>query len=520
MALTKVHNRMVEGSLINVKDYGATGDGVTDDTAALKAAFAAGAGKSVYLPAGTYIINRTTETEAWLPINSNTEYFGDGYNSIIKIKDGYVQSGTIPHVTPFFVGNVSNVEIHDLCIDGNRANITHPAESPSLIYVIEGSDSINIYNCLLKNPGGDCVTVGSAGAVSLGGENIIIRNNIAENPGRSCFVLTSARDVIIADNLGYDADNSYVDIETDVVGTFVGNVTITGNIFRTTVGNQATGFAATGPGQQFNIVCSNNVFSSVTNVASLGGSTNDGIKFINNIGSGAYTTGNQFLIEVIGGLKNGEISGNHLAVQAGAATGGIWVRGPYRVNISNNTITNVGYSGAINVDDPYGLTDPIVRITNNSIVGMSAGFGISVFGDIDAVVSGNHVDVDATGLNGIQVTSTTSAIVSNNTVLSSGTTGNGIVCGSTPKVVVEANRVEGFDNCIYLNGSDNGIVVNNVAQGGNTVGLLLATSDYPTIMGNMLIDNTAAYSSGAVTGYFPNLGGGLAVDLPKFNRTV
>jgi hypothetical protein len=39
---------------VNVKDFGAVGNGVADDTAALQAAVAAAAGKTVYLPAGTY----------------------------------------------------------------------------------------------------------------------------------------------------------------------------------------------------------------------------------------------------------------------------------------------------------------------------------------------------------------------------------------------------------------------------------------------------------------------------------
>ena len=59
MALTKVTNRMIEGASFNVLDFGAVGDGSTDDAAAINAAFAAcetaGYG-TVFFPARTYKI--------------------------------------------------------------------------------------------------------------------------------------------------------------------------------------------------------------------------------------------------------------------------------------------------------------------------------------------------------------------------------------------------------------------------------------------------------------------------------
>lgn len=69
----------VDAKVVSVKDYGAVGDGVTDDTAAIQAALDSGA-KSVYLQSGTYKI-----TSLLMPNLAFFVLFGDGPSSILKL---------------------------------------------------------------------------------------------------------------------------------------------------------------------------------------------------------------------------------------------------------------------------------------------------------------------------------------------------------------------------------------------------------------------------------------------------
>jgi hypothetical protein len=65
---------MITGAPINVLDYGAKGDGVTNDTAAIQAA--ANVGGTLYFPEGTYEITH-------VDLGSNTHLVGESWNTII-----------------------------------------------------------------------------------------------------------------------------------------------------------------------------------------------------------------------------------------------------------------------------------------------------------------------------------------------------------------------------------------------------------------------------------------------------
>lgn len=107
MALTKATFSMIEGQPVNVKDYGAVGDGSTDDTSAIQSAI--NSGNSVYFPAGTYKVSGLTVED-----KSDVSYFGNGDAEITNV-------GTTTTSQIFkFVGTLDNITWSGLNIVGNE----------------------------------------------------------------------------------------------------------------------------------------------------------------------------------------------------------------------------------------------------------------------------------------------------------------------------------------------------------------------------------------------------------------
>lgn len=116
----------------NVRQYGAAGDGVTDDSAAIQKALTAcrvAGGGTVHVPAGTYIIGEI------LQIGSNTHLKGDGKGvSTIRVIDnmdplpiGPSPQGPLAGITALQVWNelpASDIAVEDLTFDGNEAGNT------------------------------------------------------------------------------------------------------------------------------------------------------------------------------------------------------------------------------------------------------------------------------------------------------------------------------------------------------------------------------------------------------------
>jgi hypothetical protein len=111
MALTKATYFMIDTAPINVQDYGATGDGSTDDQAAFAAAITAGAGKTIYVPNPTVSYKIGTGT---LTLPANTILAGET-NKVTKLDHAF--NGTM-----FVLGDGAGLV--NLYLNGDGANYT------------------------------------------------------------------------------------------------------------------------------------------------------------------------------------------------------------------------------------------------------------------------------------------------------------------------------------------------------------------------------------------------------------
>ncbi|WP_218103867.1 right-handed parallel beta-helix repeat-containing protein [Paenibacillus hemerocallicola] len=110
--------RIYEGSL-NVKWFGAKGDGVTDDTASIRLAIDAGRGGSVYFPEGTYIVSTddSVTRAAFLLTadHSGTTLHGAGIGTVIKA----VNNGILKFFYPFRLTTAKRITVRGIKFDGN-----------------------------------------------------------------------------------------------------------------------------------------------------------------------------------------------------------------------------------------------------------------------------------------------------------------------------------------------------------------------------------------------------------------
>lgn len=115
----------------NVKDFGAVGDGVTDDRLAIQAALNTarlGGGGVVFLPPGTYLVSSTahpvSNQTCCLVVGAHTVLMGSGAQaSTIKLKNASPnQVFILINYSVTIPGSDQDIEFCDFTVDGNDAN--------------------------------------------------------------------------------------------------------------------------------------------------------------------------------------------------------------------------------------------------------------------------------------------------------------------------------------------------------------------------------------------------------------
>lgn len=142
--------------VVSVKDFGAVGDGVTDDTAALNAALADAVANNrcLYVPAGTYLVTSNLTVPTPTNVQRGFAILGENKHngSIINFSGAAVTTGlTFSSSVGVYQywGTISEIQIN--CVSGAKRGITFTyAHAPSLINVqFRGATEAGLYldNC-------------------------------------------------------------------------------------------------------------------------------------------------------------------------------------------------------------------------------------------------------------------------------------------------------------------------------------------------------------------------------------
>lgn len=343
--------------MINIRDYGAVGNGVINDSTAMLNAMAAAilaGGGSVYFPAGTYLVNSIT-------VNSSLKLIGDGIGRTVL-----QQADTVSN---FITVGTSAVTLQDLVIVANTS-----ATSGNAVYIDSGINNV----CLIRMRATAASQSGVlAGAVS----NLQVQGCQFDTNGVYQFFYSmpagqTASRILLADSI-FDGSGT----TTGFVSLFV-----------------ETQNGSSGALTDFSIV-GNLIYSK-----SRGSTESDGIVFGNNL-SGAES------------LSRLVIADNIIAADMSSSTAcyGIEIAGCTDVSISGNVIENY-YNGLLLepvISQPT-LTNNGV-ITGNTILPNAAtgasGCGISVSNGT-WIIANNQI-VKGGGSYGIYIAASNTVVVGN-----------------------------------------------------------------------------------------------------------
>ncbi len=273
--------------IVNVKDYGAVGDGKTDDYPALLKVvnYINSKGKGeVYFPAGNYYIaefhngNNNIQDLQFkncdgLDIHgSNATISVNGsFNRSFTVQKGKFKHSNITAVIPLKINNCKNVTIENLELNGNVDKMTRDegvVEDGGHLLVIIESQNVNLVNLFVHHAQTDGIFIVGSTTKNIIAEKVTSSNNARQ--GMSIIELTDATFTNCkfintgntGGNYGRHAPSAGVDIEPDHKTQLIKNIHFLSCLFENNLGSQ---FVCSFPTTTQDIFFNNCTFNSANN---------------------------------------------------------------------------------------------------------------------------------------------------------------------------------------------------------------------------------------------------------------
>lgn len=369
------------GPVLNVRAFGATGDGVTDDSAAVNNALGNAVGARVYFPTGTYLCNNLSST------NSNNQIMGDGGASVIKHKDT-----TAPNRMLIISG--TNTLVTGLVFDNSNGNTSSTGLNLN-------ADSQRVRDCqfILPNSGGVRVL-----ATATSREDILIEGCFFNGGGFGVATKTGDTNMVkkvrILNNYFIGGTNGNA-IDIDMPNGLASDVAVIGNVIRdytfASGGGSGMGIAFA---QVIGGTIANNIVEHCANAGGIhceAGSAN--ITISGNVVTNCQNQG-IVIFHGIAACTDIVITGNTVANCSQAGLDGIaGIEGAgsgttgARIKIIGNTVRSTGIAASSHC---YGIafSGTVVdsQIENNSVYGTlgTNNAGISIAAATNVRIAGNR----------------------------------------------------------------------------------------------------------------------------------
>ncbi len=218
----------LSGEVINVKEFGAKGDGTTNDTTSIQAALNAvpASGGMVFFPPGNYLVTASLKPKV------NTTLTGAGYGSRITATSAGWDNGCCADqrgiISIYNLGE-ANIRITNLRIYGTTTAATTDL-TPKLIY-FDLSNKITIDHNWLENAGCEGIWQGNQSFTN----KIIIDSNHLNTIGMNCGSFSALPAIQINAEEGVISNNRIYNVGSGIAGNGR-KLTITGNVVKDITG--------------------------------------------------------------------------------------------------------------------------------------------------------------------------------------------------------------------------------------------------------------------------------------------